>query len=929
MTRQVSVYKKTIKIIIMTLVMACMFIVFNIQVEARTYGAFPYELFANGVNCPECGAKDTIYIVYYYTGRFPESAYFKNPDGTAPEFIEPYHCTIGSRYINACRNPKNRRKMDTSEKDGKNALVRLWEFHATENSVAWEKDGWLWYDDFMGRAFDFSILGEGDNGNYCGQHGTNSRWPTGHFYDGHEKRTEIEKATCGHAGETRKDCTFVRCEHSITLKEPARLEHEFDKYTKEPNNGLKEGYRYHQCTRGKLCNEGKDAKGNAYQKDFQYKVHLTFDEDKVEATANEWYDKNEKNVKISAKAKDGYKVLGFIHKDSSSDDKTGNNFIIDKMTKAHWWEVQVSSLYSIKYKHGVTNINQDNVIQNNLVYKQSVTLKLSNTFKGSKYTLKFNLNENTYDEETSTCSTHAEKIDDITGNLEFKQWKFDKAPDKTIYTIDDTFEAGQKIESGEFTSKPNGVAELKATYKEKTIKLDKYTPTRKGYKFIGWYNKATGGTKLDSVTFKPSSENIDKTIYAHWKPITYKVRFNGNGNWNTDQKAYIQTLTFDKKEVLEKNKFTRTGGEDKDWSTYDIENGYSFRGWTQTENSWTKEFSNCEEKVFNLSNKQDSIIDLYAIWRKKIKLNFNFNGGTFNNKSDTITLSGYIWNTRDTMTLKLDGTLTPENENKNNKQENSLKIYGNSYNSNGINSSITKTDQNGQEYRFLGWNTDKNATEPLKEYDIYSTSHKISIKLPDTLTLYAIYEPILTGQIKTERVLGDLGVALKKQDIATAVKQGKTELIIRPGEQAQYTAISKGTDSELQVIFDNTITNIYNNQGLWTDTLNKNPSLNGIEVDGVSLYTTHGLNRKIQLQNNTSTIRKFNIPQYLGTNSSEPSSIGKDNYIITFTFTNNNSYYYNKYKGTKEKATIITNIKLITTKPIQDTIKTRIENKDN
>ena len=35
------------------------------------------------------------------------------------------------------------------------------------------------------------------------------------------------------------------------------------------------------------------------------------------------------------------------------------------------------------------------------------------------------------------------------------------------------------------------------------------------------------------------------TLYAQWTPITYKVRFNGNGNWNTSEGSYTQQFTYD------------------------------------------------------------------------------------------------------------------------------------------------------------------------------------------------------------------------------------------------------------------------------------------------------------------------------------------------------------------------------------------------
>lgn len=42
------------------------------------------------------------------------------------------------------------------------------------------------------------------------------------------------------------------------------------------------------------------------------------------------------------------------------------------------------------------------------------------------------------------------------------------------------------------------------------------TATKQGYKFLGWYTQASGGTKVESIT---ASEHADKTFYAHWEEI--------------------------------------------------------------------------------------------------------------------------------------------------------------------------------------------------------------------------------------------------------------------------------------------------------------------------------------------------------------------------------------------------------------------------
>lgn len=59
------------------------------------------------------------------------------------------------------------------------------------------------------------------------------------------------------------------------------------------------------------------------------------------------------------------------------------------------------------------------------------------------------------------------------------------------------------------------------------------TPTREGYKFVGWYSQPEGGNKVSVNTVMIA----DKTIYAHWEKVstptptveTYTLTFDANG----------------------------------------------------------------------------------------------------------------------------------------------------------------------------------------------------------------------------------------------------------------------------------------------------------------------------------------------------------------------------------------------------------------
>ena len=105
-----------------------------------------------------------------------------------------------------------------------------------------------------------------------------------------------------------------------------------------------------------------------------------------------------------------------------------------------------------------------------------------------------------------------------------------------------------------------------------------------GYKWINW----TGTTTYSNISNSFTVDG-DKTFTANAEPITYTVRFNGNGNWNTSQGSYTQQFTYDLPATLTPNKFTRP-----DNTTYNSVNyikGYEFIGWgtsaTQTTATYT------------------------------------------------------------------------------------------------------------------------------------------------------------------------------------------------------------------------------------------------------------------------------------------------------------------------------------------------------
>lgn len=79
------------------------------------------------------------------------------------------------------------------------------------------------------------------------------------------------------------------------------------------------------------------------------------------------------------------------------------------------------------------------------------------------------------------------------------------------------------------TLNPNG-GTSDVTYKDivfGTAIGDLAKPTRRGYTFDGWYTAAEGGNRVyESTVYDIDS---DYTVYAHWKPNTYRMTLNPNG----------------------------------------------------------------------------------------------------------------------------------------------------------------------------------------------------------------------------------------------------------------------------------------------------------------------------------------------------------------------------------------------------------------
>ena len=416
-----------------------------------------------------------------------------------------------------------------------------------------------------------------------------------------------------------------------------------------------------------------------------------------------------------------------------------------------------------------------------------------------------------------------------------------------------------------------------------------------GYKWINWT-----GTTIYSNISNSFTVDGDKTFTANAEPITYTVRFNGNGNWNTSQGSYTQQFTYDLPATLTPNKFTRP-----DNTTYNSVNyikGYEFIGWGTSATQTTATYTN-GQSVSNLKNTDGAVLDLYAIWKKPITLTFNFNGGKFNDSTANQVLNYTMYNSELSHTFD-------------------IKPYYGGFKNNrisankGINNKLTKTDTNGIQYRFLGYSLNPNATVPDSNFDVYSLSRTENYTIRDNTTLYAVWEPVLqmtvqlsapknseimrlTSDVPVTTTLGNFKIpsGTRSTDIPSSATASVSSATIGTNvtnkDLVTYTVSAKGASNiKFSTAADSRILDIYThgNNNTWFDKLNTTDKFE---------YT---------IDNFSNTTSSFTIPQYIGTKksyktSNPESATGTSVYAIKFTCTQP-SYYYSKYWNSQESTSV-------------------------
>lgn len=292
------------------------------------------------------------------------------------------------------------------------------------------------------------------------------------------------------------------------------------------------------------------------------------------------------------------------------------------------------------------------------------------TTNGFTKTGNYFLNWNTKADGSGTAYTNGQSVNNLTSTngaiIElYARWRpyaltlqFDANGGSTSSTFYSTSGAEIYWHNGDYrvqqTNKYNVIVSIPTAAQYELFKT--------GYTAGNWSTAKSGGTQYSqgdtSKTVSalcPSIANGAQTmtLYMLWNPISYTVKFNGNGS--TGGSTASLGMTYDVSKNLTSNGFTKTG--------------YHFAGWnTKADGTGTAYYNG--QSVRNMTTVNGTTINLYAQWStNSYSIAFNGNGYTGGvtsgmtmnfNQAKNLTANGYTktgyyfnsWNT------KADGTGT-------------------------------------------------------------------------------------------------------------------------------------------------------------------------------------------------------------------------------------------------------------------------------
>ena len=393
--------------------------------------------------------------------------------------------------------------------------------------------------------------------------------------------------------------------------------------------------------------------------------------------------------------------------------------------------------------------------QPNTLYSFSESTILYAVWDANSYTLTINPNGGTYNgktENTTVTQDYGTRYT-VANPTPPSGYKVtfngnNGTPETSSLTSTKSFSSWSKSGSGSLSGTTYtfgaGSGTLTASYKNGSITLP--NATRAGYQFAGWYTSASGGSRVggNDSSYTPTATT---TLYAHWTPNTYTIKFNGNGA--TSGSMSNLNMTYDTAKNLTLNKFVKTN--------------YTFLGWNTSSTATTPKYTD-GESVENLSSENGATVNLYAIWKvNTYTLTINPNGGEYNGTTknstvegeynSTITIDNPIPPNGYTITFDGNGGTAEATTVVTRKKFDKWTVTGNGtlngkeYTFAAENDSIIANYKNEpvfipsatrSGYTFLGWNTSPTATTAL-----YTPGHLYTYTFNGPTTLYAIWKKVI------------------------------------------------------------------------------------------------------------------------------------------------------------------------------------------
>ena len=476
-----------------------------------------------------------------------------------------------------------------------------------------------------------------------------------------------------------------------------------DKWYKVNENGVKITYKDNEIKNGDITARIMDGTGNYKDSDKKFNLHRTVfkkgNADKINNSTNDitnicLNDIDKKcNIKSPSISKDGYTIVGWnidssasssIWKASTSKDIDGSNtyYPIIKSRVNIKLNANDGSVTKETSKGGTYTTDSSGIISRNgknifhtINYGEKMNSSGLANYNNKDYLyITKNGSIVTKNKEwicLSGCTTNGKVYSQYEA---YSSDDFCDAKEKSCTVV---LGVNWKNENYTLTYDNNGGSGCTS----KSMNYgDEYgtlcTPSKRGYAFVGWFDNNYKNSPLnyyaDTYSDLKNAFGYDanrlykhyfeyglnegrrisqyissdiyntegnKTIYAGWKGVVYKINYNANGGTGTMESNNAE---FGTNVTIKNNGFTRDGYTFAGWTTKSngTDDGYGWTGWSGTWNYADGQYGIAENKLV-----------LYARWKKnKVYIKLDANGGsvrgstTYGSCRTNNNLIGCSWN---------------------------------------------------------------------------------------------------------------------------------------------------------------------------------------------------------------------------------------------------------------------------------------------